>query len=255
MITNEIRYENLMMLLRSEIAAIQIKNYCAIEIRNHVIDKLLGHKERGHFNKANDIERIGMAHYEIDCPDKFNRYHETAIQSIWRTRDIFKPYISPIDKLRLELEEIWPAGAYLETLYGRKCFVGICRIMEPNIELLAHNDRLNRDSPDSYQAHSLLGQLSACVYLQVPTSGGELKLWNDQPKDEDEYTRLKDGKYGIDPIKLGQPALEIKPEDGDLLIFNIHKYHAVAPSGGKCRINIGTFIGYRGDCQPLTYWS
>ncbi len=210
---------------------------------------------KGNFNKAYDIGKIGLAHYEIDSPQKFDLYHSEALENTWQLRNIFEPYFSPIDKVRLLLEEVWPAGAQLEMLYGKKCFVGICRVMEPSVELLAHNDRLDRDSPDSLQARSLVSQLSACVYIQVPDEGGGLRLWMKEPRNEEEYLKLCSGNYGIELHKLGQPIHVIEPKCGDLIIFNIRKYHGVAPAKGKARINVGAFIGYRSIHQPLTYWS
>lgn len=236
-------------------AAIRIPEFCSKKICREISGRLLKHPKRDNFTKANEIGRIGMAHFEIDGPKANEEYHQNAISNTWALRDVFSPYLSPVDKMRLLLEEVWPAGANLESLYGKKCFVGICRIMNPAVELLAHNDRLDRDSPDSLQAHSLLGQLSACIYLQVPDEGGGLRLWMREPRSEAEYAKLKDGNYGIEMKKLGPPVHVIEPEQGDLLIFNIRKLHGVAPGKGKPRINVGAFIGYRGINQPLSYWS
>ncbi len=236
-------------------AAIRVPKFCSKEVCREVSARLLNHSKRGSFNKAKDIGSIGMAHFNINGPEANEIYHRDAISNTWRLRNIFTPYLSPVDKIRLLLEEIWPAGANLESLYGKKCFVGICRIIEPTVELLAHNDRLDRDSPDSLQAHSLLSQLSACIYLQVPEEGGGLRLWMREPRSEAEYTKLKEGNYGVAVEKLGPPVHVIEPEQGDLLIFNIRKLHGVAPGKGKPRINVGAFIGYRGINQSLTYWS
>jgi hypothetical protein len=254
-LTETLTYEDLKDVIDGKCAAIRIKEFCSKKICQMVTNRFLQHSNRGNFNKASDVGRIGIAHYEIDSPEKFDLYHQKAIEYTWQLRNVFDPYLSPVDKIRLLLEEVWPSGAQLEMLYGRKCFVGICRIMEPTIELLAHNDRLDRDSPDSLQARSLISQLSACVYIQVPDEGGGLRLWMKEPENEEEYIKLKSGNYGIEMGKLGPPVHVIEPENGDLLIFNIRKYHGVAPGKGKSRINVGAFIGYRSINQPLTYWS
>lgn len=250
-----IEFDDLTRLLAGDLAAIRIPNYYPKKLCREISQKLLMHPGRSYFNKASEIGRIGMAHFEIDSTELFEFYHDNAVKHTKELRSVFHPYFSPVDKLRLTLEEVWPAGAGLETLYGKKCAAGICRVIDPAKELLAHNDRLDRDSPDSYQAQSLLGQLSACVYLQVPEKGGELKLWDTEPKDEREYEELKRGRYGVDEVKLGEPSFELKPQEGELLIFNVRKYHGVAPGEGKERINVGVFIGYRGDAAPLSYWS
>ncbi len=254
-VTEKLTFEDLKSVIDGKCAAIHIKEFCSKKICKIVSKKLLTHSSRGNFNKASEIGRIGMAHYEIDSPSGFDFYYENAIANTWQLRELFEPYLSPVDKIRLLLEEVWPSGAQLEMLYGKKCFVGICRIIEPTIELLAHNDRLDRDAPESFQAKSLITQLSACIYLQVPEKGGGLRLWMKEPEDEMEYKKLRSGAYGIDIAKLGQPAHVIEPENGDLLIFNIRKYHGVAPGKGRPRINVGAFIGYRSIYQPLTYWS
>ncbi len=243
--------KNLKYLLEEKILAIRIPNFISKEICNFSAKKILDRSDKGYFNKAKEIGRIGLAHFEVNSIEKFNEYHDNALKNTERLRDIFDPYLSPIDKLRLKLEEVWPAGAGLEILYGRKCFVGICRIIDPSVSLLAHNDRLDRDSPDSYQAASLLGQLSANIFVQVPDHGGGLLLWDKGPSSEEEYIKLKNGKYGIQHEVLGDPALTIHPTQGDLVIFNTRKYHGVAPGVGASRINVGMFIGYKGNSSPL----
>ncbi len=252
---NEIDIDGLKKLIKGDIVALRIPGYIQNTVCDAVSDKILCSEDMGSFNKANQIGRLGLAHFEIDSVERFNEYHDNAAKNTMRIRELFEPFISPIDKLRVTLDDIWPAGANLESLYGRKCFVGICRIIDPKVELLAHNDRLDRDSPDSIQAASLIGQLSANVFVQTPDVGGGLVLWDKEPLNEDEYTRLKDGSYGIQSNKLGTPHSTIEPKKGDLVIFNTRKYHGVAPGVGMARINIGMFIGYRGESSPLTYWS
>lgn len=246
---------NLMDVISGDSAAIRIPRFCPKEICCEISDRLLMHSERGSFNKANEIERVGMAHFEIDSFEAREAYHRNAIQNTRELREVFSPYLSPVDKIRLELEEIWPTGANLGMFDKKKCFVGITRIMESSVELLAHTDRIDRDSPDCQQACDITSQLSACVYLQVPDEGGGLRLWMSEPSSELEYMKQKDGNYGISIEKLGKPVHQIEPEQGDLIIFNITKLHGVAPGKGKPRINVGAFIGFRGIDKPLTYWS
>jgi len=247
--------DDIMALIEGKIAAIRIQDFCSKSLSKTVSKKLLSHPNRGSFNKANDVERIGIAQFEIDGPEKLQEYSDQAMKGIHALRDVFKPYVSPIDNLRLLLEEAWPAGANMETLFGKKCFVGICRILEPSISLLPHNDRFDRATPDNVQAHELLGQLAANIYLQVPEQGGELELWTQEPSDE-EYLRLKDEDgYGISRDKLAAPAHLIRPDAGELVIFNPRRLHGVRSGSGSQRICVGAFVGYRGKDLPLSYWS
>ena len=55
--------------------------------------------------------------------------------------------------------------------------------------------------------------------------------------------------------KLPAPYVTHKPEQGELLLFNARKLHAVKPVYGSPRLSISCFIGYYGSDKPLTYWS
>ena len=251
----KITLDDLKNIFSEKIECIKIPNFFPGDLCSIISQKILGRSDKGCFNKANEIGRIGLAHFEIDTIERFNEYHNNAINNIDRLRKIFNPYLSPVDHLRLILDEIWPSGAKLETLYGRKCFIGICRIIDQSVQLLAHNDRLDRDSPDSIQAASLVKQLSANIYIQTPYTCGELALWKKEPKNEDEYKKMKNGKYGIETKLLGAPDVIIAPRSGELVIFNARRYHAVYQGNGRSRINVGMFIGYRGEHTSLSYWS
>jgi hypothetical protein len=133
-------------------------------------------------------------------------------------------------------------------------FVGLSRVIEPGVDFLAHHDIVAKDVPDVFSARSLRSQLSANIYLQMPSKGGELWLW-DKEIDASVFDDMRGLNYGIDHHILGDPDITIKPEVGYLMVFNSRKMHAVTASDDAARITLSCFIGYRGDHQPLTYWS
>ncbi|WP_305422330.1 hypothetical protein [Photobacterium leiognathi] len=97
--------EDLYLLATKKIAAIKIVNYYPIDLCNQIITKIMSENEPGHFEKAKHVQRIGMPHFDIVDAHSFNKYHETALQNIRKLRNIHAPYLSPIDKFRLELDE------------------------------------------------------------------------------------------------------------------------------------------------------
>jgi hypothetical protein len=159
-----------------------------------------------------------------------------------------------LDTLRCRLDEVWPAGAHVQTLFGRKMFVGLSRMVEPATTFLAHHDIFSDDAPGMPEAESLNAQFGANVYVQMPERGGELLMWHRNLAKE-EFDQRRRGEYGIEISELPPPDVVLKPGTGDLLIFDARKVHAVASPQDDNRLAFSCFVGYRGDDQPLTFWS
>lgn len=246
--------ESLNRLANRDFLAIQIKGYIPKQHARYIGDKIL---EPGYerYTNAPSIGRIGMAFYEAENePDLVSSYFDLAKSNISELRSRCAPYSSPIDTLRCELDELWPAGANIETMHGRKMYVGLSRVVLPGVRFLAHHDIFCKDAPDSFKALSLHSQFACNVYLNMPSSGGALQMWKKELT-PDEFDELRQGAYGIEPDCLGDPDLQITPESGDLIIFNSKKMHSVTPGSDKPRLSLSCFIGYRGAAEPLTCWS
>lgn len=216
-----------------------------------------GLKRHGHLEYINEpgVSRIGRAFSESGSrEDLLELYFSNAFDNIDVLRQACHPHASPIDTLRCVLDERWPAGCHLQTLYGRKMFVGLSRSMKPGTPLLPHHDMFARHAPDTPEAASLVSQFGINVYVDVPPQGGELALWMDEISDA-EFLRRRGDKYAMPIECLGKPDVRIKPVNGDLILFNARKLHAVLPGFGCDRLTLSAFFGYRGRHQPLTVWS
>lgn len=204
---------------------------------------------------VSEVRKIGMAFYETELkPELIEKYFRVSRDHLNDFRKSCEPYGSPLDTIRGILDEIWPAGANLQAIFGRKMFVGLSRMVEPNTTFLAHHDIFAEDAPGIEEAESLTAQFAANIYFQVPKFGGELLMWHRNMSSE-EFDRKRNGKYGIEIEELPMPDVVVKPGRGDLLIFDSRKIHAVASPQDASRIAVSFFIGYRGNDKPLTYWS
>jgi hypothetical protein len=234
--------------------AIIIPNYYPIELCLRATI-LLSKNKIEHYQNAPSIGRYGMAFYETENNQrKIDLYYHTAISNIQKVRKIFCPNLSPIDKFKLDLEECWIPGATIQNIHDKKMFVGLCRLLEPNIDFLPHQDIFCLDAIDNDMAKKLLSQLALNIYLTMPDKGGEVELWNFGFSKDDYLKKLDQGSYGIKRSKLPEPFIKIKPHQGDLVLFNSQLLHAIRP-GSSTRISISCFVGYSGMNEPLKYWS
>ena len=244
--------ESILGLLDERIGAIHVPGFYPADLAARFAAAIASHSELGNYKVQNALRRLGMGYVDVGYDsENARRYHAEALHSIRVIRDLLYPTITPIDHFRLLLEEIWPAGATIEGINGKKCFVGTCRVVDPGSQMLPHSDRFARLLPvDSLH---LKGQLAMNVYLQMPRKGGDVELWLRPPTPEEDREHV--ASDGLDRAALEEPRLVIRPGVGDLLLFNSELIHSVSPGVDGQRVTTSCFVGYRADDSPLTYWS
>lgn len=248
--------EDFRALLGGRILALRVPNYYTPRLAHLMAKRLIAHPLFGHYNNAPDVGRVGTAFFEtVENGVLREKYYAGAITAIHALREACLPLSSPVDLFRLSLEETWEWGATLANLDGRPMFVGLARVFEEGAEALPHQDILRRDAPYCPSAYGLLTQLAINVYLQPSPSGGELEIWQMRLTDA-EYDALRlPESYGLDRRRLPEPDVVIRPEVGELILFDSTNVHAVRATIGGSRVTVSAFVGYRGPGQPLIYWS
>lgn len=252
----ELTTEAPLQLTNRDIGAIHVKGYYPADIAASAAQKAINHQALGHYHKqyTSSVGRIYTPHIDTKWdPELTKRYHDAAIPAIRDVRSMFHPHLAPVDRLRLELEELWPAGANLMRLRGRACFVGAIRVFQPDkSEFYPHNDAIDQET-DAPEIEGILNQLVANIYLQMPEEGGALRLWLREPTPREAEIIVE--VEGLEPETIEPPVLEIRPEAGDLIIFSPRMLHAVTPCRGKHRVGAAAFIASKGPGEPLVFWS
>jgi hypothetical protein len=158
--------------------------------------------------------------------------------------------VTPLDRLVYErLLVSWPSGVRL--LFGENGAPGQefhCRVWREGADTPVHID--------SSRSHRILGPLGVTArvawncYVHVGP-GGNLRYWRRAPG-EREYRLLeqKPPLFGVSREVVGDPNVEIRPGQGDVLLFNAGRFHAVSTVETK-RVSIARFLGYQGDDAPL----
>jgi len=203
--------------------------------------------------------------------DECLRYFEAARPAMRALRDAVGG-TSPIDRLRLELDELWPSGASVSTAnpFGRKMLAGLARCMRP--EALLGNTRAEKeDGLIHVDASPFLsptqGGFTANVYAEVPTVGGELCVWpvtltNPESASDRAMAFLLGNSFDSALMAEVQGTLRkllprpcvIKPVPGDLIMFNAGRPHAVRGFAEGLRSSCQTFIEHHDDA-PLALCS
>ena len=255
-IAGELTTETLVALAAREIGAIHVRGYYPVDIAQSVAEKAINHHALGHYHKqyTSSVGRVYMPHIDTKWDAELTKkYHDGALPAIADVRSMFHPYLSPMDRIRLELQELWPAGANLLRLRGRACFIGAFRVFQPSTsEFYPHNDAIDQET-DAPEIAGVVNQLVANIYLQVPDEGGNLQLWLREPTPEEKQIILD--VEGLDPKSVEPPVHEIHPDAGDLIIFSPRMLHAVTPGHGTHRVGAAAFIASKGPHEPLVYWS
>jgi CRP-like cAMP-binding protein len=256
-VRDELRLSDLRDIVAGRVLAVRVPGWYTSRQCQQLCRRLLRHPGFSRYSIAPDVgvQRVGYSYFETrGDAERLDHYFDQAVPTIAEIRRVCAPLLIPIDRLRLELDEHWPAGAGLASLGGRKMFVGTSRLFEDGHSLPPHQDILARETDDEV-ATSLLAQLTVNVYLRTPRGGGELEIWDLIPS-EQQVAEIYTGDYDfLDSSRLPASAALIKPGVGELILMLSNRVHAVRPSVGGPRVSMSCFIGSTGESERLVLWN
>lgn len=252
------------------VLAIRVSDYISEDLCDTFKQKLAAAGE-GRFRRyahapALPVTKMGATFGEacVLPEDLLDAYFDEAPATQQFYREVFLPYLSPIDKVRLDLDKLWPEGSIVPQMYGRRMLSGFVRRTELHGSIVPHQDDLLEEAPQSPDFKPTV-ELVHNVYLDVPNAGcgGELEVYDFGPNYREHMKETQHvGHAKVDHLLLdsvfqqlaSQPSVVLRPARGDLILFkggNIHRVHTVKAGN---RVTSCFHIGYVNNEEPLRCW-
>jgi hypothetical protein len=261
-------------LFENKILGLHIPGFCSKEIAEFTANNALK-KEISNWNvrdvkneyKQSDVDVFGTP-YTMAVKDNksWENYFSGAKKLSEELRGLSYPNQYPLDKFRLEMDEVWPEGMVTKTLQGAKMVPGLVRVMHEKIQKTA-------DIPLNCHVDTMpillknKGQFSVNIYLKPAAAGGNLFIWNTKISGLKEFFSkwyvvknfFMQSNYLDEEIQrnfqsmLPEPK-EIRIEQGDLVLINTGRPHAISSFSGGPRVSLQAFITYEKG-KPLKIWA
>ncbi|CEJ44981.1 2OG-Fe(II)-dependent halogenase WelO5 family protein [Umezakia ovalisporum] len=257
----ELEEWHLIGLLDHSIDAVIVPNYFLEQECMTISERIKKSKYFSAYPGHPSVSRLGQELFECGESElELEKQQEKAPTLMKEMRMLIHPYISPIDRIRVELDDIWSYGCNLAKLGDKKVFAGIVREHIEDNPGKPHCDVMGWGFLESYKDKpNLINNIAANVYLKMSESGGEIVLWDEWPTQSEHFNMSHNtddpASFGLDSKKIGQPKLEIKPNQGDLILFNSMRIHSVKKIKAGVRMTWGCLIGYSGTDDPLVIWT
>ena len=260
----KLTFECLQKIFQDEVSVLIVRGFGSSEVCERLHKFLVSQKVSEYTHEIRNKEKLEMSYFGVnrygfplnntyndETGEKYQTYINNALGTMSNIRKAANPYLSPIDRLRVELDEIWPFHSNVSAIDGHKAFCGIARIMSAELShLSAEQPHYDLVSLDYFP--NLKRQYAANLYLKVPDNGGELEMWDVNPIKIDEIKNFvvpKDWRSEL------PKSIKIKPEQGDLLVFNTCRPHAITSFKSYYpRTSLQTFIGLNQD-KSLSMWN
>lgn len=254
----------------NRICAIHIPDFCPPEVCEIVSHKAVAREltnwnivdpEAGYRNS--DVDTIGLPFRPASRTDReWQEYFTSALATATDIRELASPYPSPLDRFRVMMDERWQHGMMLRRYKGLQMQPGLIRVMSDNTGC-EHHAPLNCHFDTSPLLNNHRGVFSVNIYLKKPADGGDLYLWNPDFRVMKHfpilYNFLHVSSYMNEQVQrdfqdLLPPPHVVKIGQGDLVMINTGRPHAVAPMQGGPRVSLQAFLRYRKD-RPLEIWA
>ena len=255
---NQLTYNDLTSLFDGESCILVVKGFCPSETAERLSSWLLGETRERYDHEVHAPSGVTYVYYGVDRVGiPFNKafgederkkaYYAQAPIAIRAMRAACTPLLSPIDQLRLILDEVWPDGAGIAAFEGKKMFAGIGRIMRSENSPPSEIPHFDSTSP---RIVSLRAQIAANIYVEMPDIGGELEVWDVPPIP---FGTPTPPEHGEDWRATLPEPIRVRPEIGDLVLFNAGCPHAIRRFSAGVRISVQCFLGVR-DGHRLDLW-
>jgi|SRR5581483_11359076 len=242
-------------LVEGRCSAIRIKHYYPDEECREVLRRILGSVDPKRESPSKIyLTNVTPFYNTIGNAAAQKLYFENSLNAVRALRHLCSPLLSPVDAVRLDLEEMWPEGCDLMKMNGQNMFFGITRIWQTGSEGLPHQDLLQRELDDAVVG-GLQGQMGLNIYLETADEGGELEVWDYYVSEDQMRSQGVMGSYGYNRATLPEPACVLKPERGDLILINTVHVHAIAKIHRGRRTTLSGFVGFWGRDEKLTLWT
>lgn len=183
------------------------------------------------------VTRLGISQYQQGIRDSKKEYFRLAKEVRQDFEAIFAQSFSPVRRV---IDHFKSAGFDADIMHEPgfgDYFAGSGKLRNGFSPI--HVDYAPQDS-QGWAVGASQAQLAWNFYLQVPTTGGELLLWDKEWQPEDDVYQVKDNYYYSEEVVKHLPVLKVKVVPGEVVIVNSRCYHAVAES--ENRLAYGSFI-------------
>ena len=221
---------------------------------------------------STDVFTVGVPAQTTTSEYDRKKYQEQEFEIV---RRLSQPYLSPLDRFRLDLDALNPNGATVQGgSDGRRRLAAIVRIYKPESSKERSSDGqiVSKRGPEGYLHIDCLQEKNASmysfnIYLNTPNGGGELTLYNVVPPVFDvnrplsmffeffrnfaAYKGLLASLDSMNTVEVGAharlasflpPPITVRPEPGDLILINPGVPHAVRDLPSGLRISIQGFL-------------
>ncbi len=243
-------------LASGEFDVIRVRKLVSEESCRHLARAVLNDPAVVQHDDVEGLRVVGTSHYQAARDERIAlSYRDSPDRRLGWLRRLSMPYGSSFDAAFSLLGTVWPGGCRVLSLSseGRLAPLTV-RIYSSGVGIEPHLDVLAMESPSDEGTAGMLTQFGANVYVSVPEAGGELELFSTEvaevPRD------LSGGPFSVAREDLSDPAVVLRPEVGDLVIFLSHRLHAVTPAVGETqRITVSFFVGVESLTRPLSIWA
>lgn len=249
----ELKAEDIRDIFSGHLLALRIPSYFSSEIGKEASRKLTQQHgvNRWHIGLENQVLTdmnylLGIPRQVAQkSPEGIEAYHKSQESFLVNLRRAFPGGGNPLEKFLSELNDQFEGQMKISEFEGRPGLPAVARFMSPETMLAPDQDGICHidSSPDRKM-------LSANLYLELPETGGELEMWNWPLSQEDSQGALYRmvTHHAFDENFRGKikpflpTVIEVPVKEGDLIIFDTSKVHAVKGFQNGRRLTLQTFL-------------